>query len=198
MRHVSRENLITVLALSIIFSLILGVSTFWFAPTGLTYSKASFINFAWLVFGLGLARFFARDTLESIHLSKIGSLLIICVSITAVILAFFAGDPMTRAIKLLEILFQDLVIAGVLVSLFPVLEKTKERLVLAFSFAAIHLPLIAVAPLAHAGVVVIASYIVAYLTPHWFVQSKRDMAFIIVPHIVFYLLFGSYLVGITW
>jgi hypothetical protein len=113
------------------------------------------------------------------------------------VLALPEGDPMTRSIKIVEILFQDLIIAGVLVSLIPVLGKLKERLLLATAFAALHVPLIGIISMWQAFIISVASFLVAFIVSKWFVQSKYDMVTIIVPHLVFYLLFGNF-VGVAW
>jgi hypothetical protein len=112
--------------------------------------------------------------------------------ITSLVLALPEGDPMTRSIKIVEILFQDLIIAGVLVSLIPVLGKLKERLLLATAFAALHVPLIGIISMWQAFIISVASFLVAFIVSKWFVQSKYDMVTIIVPHLVFYLLFGNF------
>lgn len=196
--RIGEKTLETVFALFAVFSVILGVSSLMLYPAGLTYSTAPVINFTWLVFGLALVRFFTRDTVSSIQLSKKGAFAVILVFLASLFLAVPDGDPVARSIKLVEIIFQDLVIGGVLVALLPVIEKKRERIALALAFAAIHTPLFSIAPSVHALVVTGASFVVASFVPVWFKQTNRDMAAIIVPHVLFYLLFGNFLTGVSW
>ncbi len=196
--HLPLETLKTVALLFALFALILGVSSFVFTPIGLTYEANPIINIIWLIFGFILVEKFTPLSTKSVTFSKYGIIVVICLILAGLASSMPSANLIARSVKIIEIIFQDLVIAVMLVTLLKQLSDRKVQIWLSVSFAALHVPLFITEPTLRAGVIVLGALSISYVSIKWFTQKGHDITAILVPHILFYLVFGTALSIIFW
>ncbi len=181
-----------------LFALILGVSTFVFTPVGLTYAANPIINIIWLIFGFVLVEKFTPLSTKSVTFSKYGIIAVVSLILIGLASSMPSANLIARSVKIVEIIFQDLVIAVMLVTLLKQLSDKKVQIWLSISFAALHVPLFITEPTLRAGIIVLGALVISYVSIRWFAQKGHDITAILVPHILFYLVFGTALSIIFW
>ncbi len=196
--HLPLETLKTVALLFALFALILGVSSFVFTPVGLTYEANPIINIIWLIFGFILVEKFTPLSTKSVTFSKYGIIVVICLILAGLASSMPSANLIARSVKIIEIIFQDLVIAVMLVTLLKQLSDKKVQIWLSISFAALHVPLFITEQTLRAGIIVLGALLISYVSIKWFAQKGHDITAILVPHILFYLVFGTAFSIIFW
>ena len=191
--HFNPTELWRIVALFGVFALVLGFVTFILYPQGITYGAYPLLYFPLFVFGMMLAYACAPGAVESVRISRSGMIVVIVLVLAGLVSVWQTGAFIERAIKLMEILFQDFVIAAALGVIGDRLAERKVRIGLSVAFAAMHLPLFVTASYTYAISVVIAALVVTYVATTWFVKTKRDIATVAMLHLAFYIIFGSVL-----
>lgn len=194
----TRKEFWDIALLFAVFSIILGVITFVLVPQGLSYAKYPLLHFSLFIFGMALAHSFTPTAISKVHMSKPGIIVIVTLILIGLLSIWPSGIFIERSIKLVEILFQDFIIASTLSIIGTRLSSTPIRLSLAFAFAALHLPLFVTQPFTHALSVLCAAFIVGYIGTTIFQKTKQDISGIIILHLSFYILFGSMLSLVLW
>ncbi len=194
----NREHVVRVISLLVVFSVVLGVSSLILFPRGITYQSHPVVHIFWLIFGIALVELFAAKSVSEIKISKLGAAATIALIILGLISAMPNGDLIARSVKLSEILFQDLVIAATLVVAGHHLTQRRTQLALALLFATLHVPLFFVVPFPRAITTVLGALFISLGSIAWFVRTKKDVSAIMLPHILFYILFGTALSVIFW
>jgi hypothetical protein len=190
------KNLCSIFALCGIFSIVLGVSTFILTPAGITYEAFPATNILWLIFGLALVQIFVPVT--KLRFSTAGIIAVVLLIIFGLATSLAANEIIPRSVKILEILFQDLVIASTLTLVGAHLSKQNVRLSFSILFLMLHIPVFFIHPLTYALTIVLGAFLIGYVSITWFTQNDHDIATIILPHIFFYLVFGTAFSVIFW
>lgn len=198
-RHtISFETFKKVAGLFLLFGGVLGVSSLVFVPQGVTYETDPLIHTIWLLFGIIIVGRVAARLVNEIHFSTKSIFVVLAVIILGLASSVTEGHLVARAVKILEIIFQDLVIATTLVTLGKHLSnQTTERL-LSIGFALMHVPLFFVEPFTHVLAIVVGALCISYVSIVLFLKNNKDIGMIIIPHVAFYLLFGTALSIVFW
>jgi hypothetical protein len=188
----------TVITLLGIFIVILGVDSFVLYPAGITYSTYPLIHFFWLVFGMTIVEKFAPLPTKEIKLSKAGGIVIVALIILGLATSVQNGELISRSVKIVEILFQDLVIATILATIGERLLQTSTRVRASIVFALLHVPLFFTEPWPHVTAVVGGALLISFISTTWFAKTKQDISTIVILHLAFYLVFGTALTIVFW
>jgi hypothetical protein len=181
-----------------VFALVLGFITLVLYPQGITYGKYPLLYFPIFIFSMVLVYECAPETVSRVRISNTGAVVTTVLVVAGLVSVWPSGAFVERSIKLIEILFQDLVIAAVLGVIGHRLANTKIRLALAIAFTVLHIPLFFVATLSYSLTVVVAAFLVSYIGTLWFEKTNQNIATIMIMHLSFYIIFGSILSVIVW
>lgn len=194
----SSQAIGTALLLLGMFSLILGVSALVLYPAGITYLTAPVIHFIWLIFGIILVEKFAPVPTADISFSNYGRIIVAILFIFGLAASLQSGEVIARAVKIIEIIFQDLVIAALLTNVLKERSGRTTKIWLSVVFALLHTPLFFTQSFTNASAIVVGALFISYISISWFVQKKHDITAILVPHILFYLVFGTAFSLVFW
>ncbi len=192
------HTLKTIGLLFFLFIVVLGIPSFILFPLGLTYQTSPAIHFAWLIFGFVLVERLTTLSVKSVTFSKIGIVAVTSLMLVGLATSMPSANLIARSVKIIEIIFQDLVIAVTLVTLLKQLSDRKVQIWLSVSFALLHVPLFFTETAVNAGVIVLGALAVSFVSIAWFSKKGHDITAILLPHILFYLVFGTALSIVFW
>ncbi len=150
------------------------------------------------MFGIIIVGRVAARLVSEIHFSTKSMYAVVAVILIGLISSVGEGHLVARSVKILEIIFQDLVIAATLVTLGRYLSnQTTERL-LSIGFALMHALLFFVELFEHVIAIVLEALVISYISIVLFLKNNKDIGMIIIPHVAFYLFFGTALSVVFW